>query len=143
MPTHRPLDWRRALADLKSDRSARPDVREEPLNTRANLRGTPALSLSAWRGRSGRRFVVGVHTLEQASTDDFGSCVAIAVKRNADGIAEMLFAADIDFEIAATGFLVLARRGGANEIHIHRLAASVAERAAIAADLGLLVEEAA
>jgi len=61
MANRRALSWSAALRDLKDDRTRRQDVREERLKTTAGLRGSPALPLSAWRGRSGRRYVVGVH----------------------------------------------------------------------------------
>ncbi|MDR7037421.1 hypothetical protein J2X36_002168 [Methylobacterium sp. BE186] len=138
-----PLDWQAALRDLKADRSALPEVREERLRTSSVHRGPFVLQLSAWRGRSGRRYVVGVHSLKTLRVDDFDSCVAVAVRRNGDMIAEVEFVAEVSCEMVATGFMAVARRAGITEVHIHRLAGSFAEREAIAADLAPLMVKAA
>ncbi|MGU3536542.1 hypothetical protein [Methylobacterium sp. A54F] len=140
MANKRALSWSAALRDLKDDRTRREDVREERLRTAASLRGTPALALSAWRGRSGRRYVVGVHELTEPEFDGMGQAVVIAVRRNAAGIAEMV-------EVAAAGesprerltrtWLSRVRRDGATEMHVHRLAAGEAERSAVVDDLAV------
>lgn len=116
----------------------RQDVREERLRTTAALRGTPALALSAWRGRSGRRYVVGVHTLLEPDLDEVGEAVLIAVRRDAAGIAEPVAVA-----AAGTGprerfdgaWFARMRSRGATEMHVHRLAENEDERCAVVADL--------
>src|SRR3954470_9418589 len=90
MANKRALSWSAALRDLKDDRSRRQDVREERLRTAAGLRGTPALALSAWRGRSGKRYVVGVHDLSEPEFDEMGEAVVMAVRRDASGLAELV-----------------------------------------------------
>lgn len=104
----RTLSWSSALRDLKADRASRPDVREE------RLRSGPHHNLSAWRGRSGRRYVVGVHPVTDT---DHGEAVVIAVARDAAGIARIV------------------TLGEATELHVHRLAETDEDRAAVAGDL--------
>lgn len=112
-------------------------MREERLRAATALRGTPALTLSAWRGRSGRRYVVGIHDLE-ADAAEIGEAVVLAVRRDREGLAELL-------DVATTGesprdrlggFVARMRSRGATEMHVHRLAESEAERRAVVEDLG-------
>lgn len=144
MANKRALSWSAALRDLKDDRIRRQDVREERLRTTAGLRGTPALALSAWRGRSGKRYVVGVHDLSGPDLDEMGEAVVIAVRRDPAGIAELV-------AVSASGesprerlhrtWLARARKGGATEMHVHRLAEGEAERRAIVEDLSIETAE--
>lgn len=138
MTNKRALSWSAALRDLKDDRLRRQDVREERLRTAQGLRGSPALALSAWRGRSGRRYVVGVHPAVEFDPEEMSDSVTIAVRRDNSGIAQMI-------SVASSGesprdhlrrvWLDRARHGGATELHIHRLAEDEGERGAIVADL--------
>lgn len=115
-------------------------MREERLKTNAGLRGAPALPLSAWRGRSGRRYVVGVHPAGGFDLDEMAEAVVIAVRRDATGIAEMVSVAsskESPRDHLRRTWLDRVRRGGATEMHVHRLAESENERAAIVADLKL------
>lgn len=138
MANKRALSWSAALRDLKDDRARRQHVREERLRTTAGLRGTPALTLSAWRGRSGRRYVVGIHELAERELDDMGEAVVMAVRRDATGVGELVAvtaAGRSPRERPHQGWIARARRGGATEMHVHRLAEDEAERSAIVADL--------
>ncbi|MCJ2136264.1 hypothetical protein MKK69_19800 [Methylobacterium sp. J-026] len=138
MANRRALSWSAALRDLKDDRSRRQDVREERLKTTAGLRGTPALPLSAWRGRSGRRYVVGVHPAGGFDLDEMAQAVVIAVRRDVSGIAEMLSVAtskESPRDHLRRTWLDRVRHSGATEMHVHRLAENEAERVAIVADL--------
>lgn len=113
-------------------------MREVRLRTAASLRGTPALTLSAWRGRSGRRYVVGIHDLAGLDLDDMGEAVVMAVRRNASGIGELVAVASAGpspRERLGRGWLARVRCGGATEMHVHRLAEDEAERGEIVADL--------
>lgn len=115
-------------------------MREERLKTNAGLRGAPALPLSAWRGRSGRRYVVGVHPVGSFELDEMAEAVVIAVRRDEAGIAEMVSVAnskESPRDHLRRTWLDRVRRGGATEMHVHRLAESEDERAAIVADLKL------
>jgi len=120
------------------DRPRRDDVREESLRTTAGLRGTPALVLSAWRGRSGRRYVVGVHDLAEPDLIEMGETVVIAVRRDREGVAEPVCVAasgESPSERLHRHWMARARQRGATEMHVHRLAESEDERRAIVADL--------
>ena len=113
-------------------------MREERLRTAAAFDGAPALALSAWRGRSGRRYVVGVHTAEAFDLDDMAEAVTIAVRRGDTGVAELLTVATSDEsprDHLRRVWLDRARRGGATELHVHRLGQDGTARGAIAADL--------
>ena len=112
-------------------------MREERLRTTAGLRGTPALLLSAWRGRSGRRYIVGIHDLVEPELDDMDDAVILAVRRDADGHGELVSvtsAGESPRERLTRGWMARARHRGANEMHVHRLAETEAERRAIVAD---------
>jgi hypothetical protein len=140
MANKRALSWSAALRDLKDDRNRRQDVREERLKTTAGLRGAPALPLSAWRGRSGRRYVVGVHPAGAFELDEMAEAVVIAVRRDDTGIAEMVSVAtssESPREHLRRTWLDRVRGRGATELHVHRLADSEAERVAIVRDLQL------
>lgn len=112
-------------------------MREERLRATAGLRGGQ-LSLSSWRGRSGQRYVVGVHPLSETEILDVTDAIIIAVRRNGDGGAQLV-------DIATTGsaprqaararWLASVRARGATEMHVHRLADNEEERRAIMADL--------
>jgi AraC-like DNA-binding protein len=140
--SNKTISWAAALRDLKSDRAPRAEVREERLKTTAGLRGTPALPLSAWRGRSGFRYIVGVHPTAGFSDDTAVPCVMLAVRRNADGIAERLLVSEIADDATLCTFAMLAEQVGASELHVHRLCGSDAERAAMIQDLRLDADQA-
>lgn len=115
-------------------------MREERLRTTAGLRGSPALALSAWRGRSGRRYVVGVHDLCEPELAELGDAVVIAVRRDDLGIAAPVSIAssgDSPREQLQRTWLARARSSGATEMHVHRLADSEAARRAIVEDLDI------
>ena len=111
-------------------------VREERLRATAGLmRG---LELTSWRGRSGRRYVVGVHPLTEGELLEVSDAVIVAVRRNADRSARLLEVAAVGPELrreARRAWIGRARARGANEMHVHRLGEGPCERAAIVADL--------
>lgn len=140
MANKRALSWSAALRDLKDDRIRRQDVREERLRTTAGLRGSPALALSAWRGRSGKRYVVGVHTLDEPDLSEIGEAVVMAVRRDTAGIAQLVSVAssgESPREHLQRTWLTRVRKSGATEMHVHRLAEDEAARAAIVEDLSV------
>ncbi|SFG44459.1 hypothetical protein [Methylobacterium gossipiicola] len=113
-------------------------MREERLRTTAGLRGTPALVLSAWRGRSGRRYIVGIHALAELELDDMEDAVILAVRRDATGYGELICvtsAGGVPRERLTRTWMAHARQRGANELHVHRLAETEVERRAVVADL--------
>ncbi len=136
MRNKRRIFWAAAMRDLREG-PVRPDrVREERLRaTSGLLRG---LDLTSWRGRSGRRYVVGVHPLTEGELLDVTEAVILAVRRDADGAARLVAAAAAGPELrpqARRAWIARVKSRGASELHIHRLAAGASERAAIVADL--------
>jgi hypothetical protein len=125
------------MRDLRHERVRRADVREERLRATAGLR-QGALNLSAWRGRSGRRYVVGVHPLSETDLLDVTDAIVIAVRRDDQGVASFV-------DIAASvprprdrlrkSWMSTVRARGATEMHVHRLAEDDATRRAIIEDL--------
>lgn len=113
-------------------------AREERLRSTAGMRGSPALALSAWRGRSGRRYVVGIHELLPSELPELGEAVVIAVRRDDKGFAHAIAVAsngDGAGHRLTERWIGSARRGGATEMHVHRLAETDDKRSAIVADL--------
>ena len=125
------------MRDLRHERVRRAGVREERLRATAGLRGG-ALNLSAWRGRSGRRYVVGVHPLSETDILDVTDAIILAVRRDEEGHAQLI-------DIATAGpkprdrlrksWMSTVRARGATEMHVHRLAEDDATRRAIVEDL--------
>ncbi len=125
------------MRDLRHERVRRADVREERLRATAGLRGG-ALNLSSWRGRSGRRYVVGVHPLSETDMFDVTDAIIIAVKRDEQGVARLV-------DVATAGpkprdrlrksWMSTVHARGATEMHVHRLAEDEATRRAIVEDL--------
>jgi hypothetical protein len=77
----------------------------------------------AWRGRSGRRYVVSVYRADDVPTHD--GAVLIAVRRERDG-ARRILGVSVDGAEPPQG---------ADEIHVHLLAHSAVARLAVLADL--------
>ncbi len=130
-----PINWGRALEQMRGNRAARPDVREERLRTMAGMRGGTAVPLSAWRGRSAHRYVVGVHEVGSDVALEAAPAVVIAVRRDEAGLASPIDVASIETAADAVAWVRLAQASGASELHIHRLAEAASERAAVVADL--------
>lgn len=137
MANRRTLSWSTALRDLRGERTRRAGVREERLRATAGLRDT-SLALSSWRGRSGRRYVVGVHPLEEAEILSLTEAVILAVRRDSDGTAHVIDVATAGSrsgEEARARWMRAVRDRGATELHVHRLAEGEAERRAVIEDL--------
>ena len=130
-----PLNWGREKDRMRGQRAATPEVREERLRTMAGMRGSPAVALSAWRGRSTRRYVVGVHDVASAGALEAAPAVVIAVRRDEAGLASPIDVASIETAADAVAWVHLAQALGASELHIHRLADAASARAAVVADL--------
>jgi hypothetical protein len=137
MANKRTISWSAAMRDLRNERVRRAGVREERLRATAGLRGG-TLNLSAWRGRSGRRYVVGVHPLTETDILDVTDAIVLAVRRDQTGVAQLI-------DIATAGpkprdrlrksWMATVRARGATEMHVHRLAEDDATRRAIVDDL--------
>lgn len=108
-------------------------VRREIREERLRGKSTSAIALSAWRGQSGRRYVVAVYTLPQARSDvDAPGAVLIGVRRGDDGLARIV---GVGWRGTMAEAVELAAADGATEIHAHRLADSDEDREAIVEDL--------
>lgn len=124
------------MRDLRNDRMRRAGVREERLRATAGLRASP--TLSSWRGRSGRRYIVGVHPLVLTELLEITDAVILAVSRDDTGAAHVVdsvLAGAVPSEDTRTRWLEQVRERGASELHIHRLADTEARRREILADL--------
>ena len=112
-------------------------MREERLRATAGLRQA-SLTLSSWRGRSGRRYIVGVHPLVEAEILDVTDAIILAVRRDEDGTAHVIDVATAGSRpsgTARTRWMERVREQGATEMHVHRLAEGDRERRAIIEDL--------
>ena len=83
---------------------------------------------TAWRGVSGRRYIVSVY--HPASVPDYGDAVLIAVGRNRQGGRRIL-------AVGTGSPEPLAALPGCVEIHVHLLARDAGEKAQLLADLAL------
>ncbi len=111
-------------------------MREERLRATAGLRSSS--TLSSWRGRSGRRYIVGVHPLTETELLEVTDAVILAVKRDRTGtglIVDAAMAAAEPAEQTRMRWLAKVQGLGATELHIHRLAETEADRRAIFEDL--------
>jgi hypothetical protein len=125
------------MSSLRHEPAARSAVREERLRATAALREGSA-RLSAWRGRSGRRYVVSIHPLGDAALQDATGAVVLAVAREPEGPARLVRAASVEADATSAfrrSFIAEARARGATELHVHRLVDDPAERRAVVADL--------
>jgi hypothetical protein len=125
------------MRDLRHERARRAGVREERLRATAGLRQA-SLTLSSWRGRSGRRYIVGVHPLVEAEILEVTDAIILAVRRDEDGTAHVIDVATAGSRpsgTARTRWMERVRQQGATEMHVHRLAEGERERRAIIEDL--------
>lgn len=135
--SNRTISWAAALRDVKADRAARLPIREERLRTNAGLRGAPALAMSVWRGRSGRRYIVVIQPLDAPDLVAERGAVILAVARDERGQASIIAARGCEAgDPGFLGWLAACARLGARELHAYWLAETRSERAAVAADLG-------
>jgi hypothetical protein len=104
----------------------------------------PALRVSglaarfhAWRGISGRRYLATVHTA--ATAPAYQGAVIVLARAEADGTRVALWAGRSPASPAALARLAQMKR--AEEVHIHLIAESEADRAAAEADLSTVAPE--
>lgn len=94
----------------------------------APLRATKAVhcrSMTAWRGRSGRRYIVSIY--EPDAVPDYGDAILIAVARTRHGRRIL--------GIGTGSAAPLAALAGCCEIHVHLLACNAGRKARLLADL--------
>jgi hypothetical protein len=98
----------------------------------------PPLALRAWRGRSGRRYVVSVYPLGLDSDDAYCGALLLAAQRDGEGRRRLVGVSESG-ALGVKGFngawIAAMRRQGANELHVHLLAATRRDRLATMADL--------
>ncbi|MCJ2087488.1 hypothetical protein MKK88_16085 [Methylobacterium sp. E-005] len=135
--SNRTISWAAALRELKADRAVRLPIREERLRTNVGLRGAPATAMSVWRGRSSRRYIVVVQSLDAPDLVAEHAAVILAIARCENGQASIVAARACDAgDPGYLGWLAACAGLGARELHAYRLAETQSERAEIAADLG-------
>ncbi len=125
-----------AVRPMSQERVQRRSVQEERLRAAAGLRHA-SLVLSSWRGRSGRRYVVGVQPLATADLRELADAVLLAVKRDADGTAHLVevAAGPAAEDVGPATWVSAVEAQGATEMHVHRLAETDEERRAALVDL--------
>jgi hypothetical protein len=136
MANKRTISWNTAMRDLRNERMRRAGVREERLRATAGLRSSP--TLSSWRGRSGRRYIVGVHPLEISELLETTDAIILAVRRDKAGMGHVVDAAMAGAEpseATRTRWMAKVQALGASELHVHRLADTEARRREILDDL--------
>lgn len=122
----RSLTWQSALADLRSDRAERRDIREERVS---------AAGVLAWRGKSGQRYIFSAYQIEDAPTDFADGYVEMGIVRDERGVGTVRAPNNVEAGFDRAGFRRHLARIGCTQIAIHRLAVTTAERIAVCCDL--------
>ncbi len=104
----------------------------------ADVENSPELAdrFQFWTGASGRRYVHTVYSLVECPALPAGNYVL--VNRDADGNRHVLSIGRVSHVAATLNLAEIRRRGadlGANEVHIHLLAASAKQSRMVEADL--------
>jgi hypothetical protein len=128
------------IADMEVRRGEASPIRADLL---AGLTGsTLSDRFRSWRGRSGRRYIFSIFR-DWDGGAEFREAVVVAAERGPDGGRRILLVDSTETfpELLLQGrALAEARAQGANELHVHLLAASASERRAIVADLTADIE---
>ena len=121
---------------MKADRHKRSAVREERLKSSAVSCNIGVSALSVWRGKSGKRYVVHVTSIDETDLVAARGAVVIAICRGAGGCADIIARRACDpGDGGFLGWLAACATRGANELHTHRLAATQEQRRIIVEDL--------
>lgn len=122
-----------ALAVLSAPSEDRPlrGARELPLRSAAQL---AERRFTAWRGRSGRRYVASVFPVQDGHALGFSDAVLLAVSPGRDIIAAR-DSGPFGIDAAMTRWRDAVAMAGACEIHVHLLAEDGASRRAALLDL--------
>lgn len=124
----RRLAWLQVRSDLQADRITPPEIREVPIDGNRRCRET----LSCWRGRSGRRYVVQVHPLDLHWPVRTGAGLAFAVARDENERGSIV---DMAPEGDSPAWRGRVWDRGARELHVYILVNDEAGRAEVAMDL--------
>lgn len=127
----RRLPWHQVRSEMRADRITPPEIREVQLRG-WGLDRPGSVRLTAWRGRSGRRYVVQVHDLDFDWPVRTGAGLSFAVARGDDGRARIVAMTP---EGAPPAWRGRAWDAGARELHVHTLVDDEAGRNEVAADL--------
>ncbi len=119
---------RRPVPQATFDFALKPGPREMPLKANGDGRFT------AWRGRSGRRYVVTAYAAQSDEALGFADAVLIAVDRGRQ-IVEARDSGPWGVEAALEGWRAEVMGQGAVEIHVHLIAPSAEARRRVIADL--------
>ncbi|MGX1786297.1 hypothetical protein ACWIGM_06140 [Bosea sp. NPDC055332] len=106
-------------------------VREMPLRATAQL---AERRFTAWRGRSGRRYVASVFAVQDGHALGFSDAVLLAVSPDRKIVAAR-DSGPFGIDAALTRWRDAVAMAGASEIHIHLLAEDGAGRRAVLCDL--------
>lgn len=119
-------------APLFGDDTALPgQVREMPLRATAHL---AERRFTAWRGRSGRRYVASVFAVQDGHALGFSDVVLLAVSPDRKIVAAR-DSGPFGIDAALTRWRDAVAMAGASEIHVHLLAEDGASRRAALLDL--------
>lgn len=92
----------------------------------------------AWFGRSGRRYIVTIHALDEADLAlDYDSALLLAVRRNGAGAPTLIDGCDSGEATTAAlhRWINAMRCAGATELHVHLLAHDRQARQRMLSDL--------
>lgn len=119
-------------APLFDDAAGLPgQVREMPLRATAQL---AERRFTAWRGRSGRRYVASVFAIQDGHALGFSDAVLLAVSPDRKIVAAR-DSGPFGIDAALTRWRDAVAMAGASEIHVHLLAEDGAGRRAVLCDL--------
>jgi hypothetical protein len=126
-----PISQGRFAHDLFAESDEAPTAREMPMRSTAGL---GERRFTAWRGRSGRRYVASIFAIGDGHALGFTDAVLLAVSAD----RRILAARDsgpFGIEAALTRWQQSVAQAGASEIHVHLLAEDGISRRAALLDL--------
>ncbi|MGE7471367.1 hypothetical protein ACQKLX_18130 [Bosea sp. NPDC003192] len=126
-----PAKAERAAPLFSDDAVVAGQVREMPLRATAHL---AERRFTAWRGRSGRRYVASVFAVQDGHALGFSDAVLLAVSPERKIVAAR-DSGPFGIDAALTRWRDAAAMAGASEIHVHLLAEDSAGRRAALCDL--------
>lgn len=126
-----PAKVARAVSPFGDDEVVPGQVREMPLRATAHL---AERRFTAWRGRSGRRYVASVFAVQDGHALGFSDVVLLAVSPDRKIVAAR-DSGPFGIDAALTRWRDAVAMAGASEIHVHLLAEDGASRRAALLDL--------
>ncbi|WID98288.1 hypothetical protein QO058_08640 [Bosea vestrisii] len=126
-----PARTERAAPLFGDDATLPGQVREMPLRATAHL---AERRFTAWRGRSGRRYVASVFAIQDGHALSFSDVVLLAVSPDRTIVAAR-DSGPFGIDAALTRWRDAVAMAGASEIHVHLLAEDGASRRAALCDL--------